>query len=94
MLLKISSMLDAVADSLEAKGFIKEAFEVDKVANTLEIASLIQKIERILKEKIGYDLSFEKPAQIKGYGRGNGVYFKIIENWTPPFTFWTKTSPP
>ena len=36
MLSKISSMLDAVADSLEAKGLIKEAFEVDKVADAVE----------------------------------------------------------
>ena len=36
MLSKISSMLDAVADSLEAKGLIKEAFEIDKVADMLD----------------------------------------------------------
>ena len=29
-------MLDAVADRLEAQGFVKEAFEVDKVADVLE----------------------------------------------------------
>ena len=33
MLSKISSMLDAVADSLEKKGFIKEAYEIDKIAD-------------------------------------------------------------
>jgi hypothetical protein len=32
---KISSMLDAVADSLEAKGLIKEAYEIDKVADKI-----------------------------------------------------------
>ena len=37
MLSKISSMLDAVADSLEAKGLIKEAYEIDKIADKLEI---------------------------------------------------------
>jgi hypothetical protein len=36
MLNKISSMLDAVADSLEAKGLIKEAYEIDKVADWLD----------------------------------------------------------
>jgi len=36
MLSKISSMLDAVADSLEAKGLIKEAYEIDKVADEVE----------------------------------------------------------
>jgi hypothetical protein len=39
---KISSMLDAVADSLEAKGYIKEAHEIDKVAVVLDqISSLL-----------------------------------------------------
>jgi len=38
MLPKISSMLDAVADSLEAKGLIKEAYEIDKIADELDIA--------------------------------------------------------
>lgn len=33
---KISSMLDAVADSLEARGLIKEAYELDKVADSLD----------------------------------------------------------
>jgi len=33
---KISSMLDAVADSLEARGLIKEAYEIDKVADAIE----------------------------------------------------------
>jgi len=36
MLNKISSMLDAVADSLEKKGLIKEAFEIDKVADEID----------------------------------------------------------
>jgi len=38
MLNKISSMLDAVADSLEYKGLIKEAYEIDKVADILDNA--------------------------------------------------------
>jgi hypothetical protein len=36
MLNRISSILDAVADSLEAKGFIKEAYEIDKIADILD----------------------------------------------------------
>lgn len=35
---KIASVLDAVADSLEEKGLIKEAFEIDKIADTIEAA--------------------------------------------------------
>ena len=33
---KISSMLDAVADSLESKGLLKEAFEIDKIADAID----------------------------------------------------------
>jgi hypothetical protein len=36
MLNKISYLLDAVADSLEAKGLIKEAYEIDKVADEMD----------------------------------------------------------
>lgn len=36
MLTKISSMLDAIADSLENKGLIKEAYEIDKVADEVD----------------------------------------------------------
>ena len=32
----VSDMLDKVADSLESKGFIKEAKELDKIANMLD----------------------------------------------------------
>jgi len=34
---KISSMLDEVAESLESKGLIREASELDKISNTLEV---------------------------------------------------------
>jgi hypothetical protein len=33
---KISSILDTVANSLEAKGLTKEAFRIDVIANTLD----------------------------------------------------------
>lgn len=33
---KISSMLDSIADRLEKKGLVKEAFEIDKVADEIE----------------------------------------------------------
>jgi len=39
MLNKISSMLDVVADRLEAKGLIKEAYEVDKVADAISLTT-------------------------------------------------------
>lgn len=36
MVSKLSSMLDAVADSLEAKGFLKEAAEIDTISNAVD----------------------------------------------------------
>lgn len=36
---KIASMLDSVSDALEAKGFIKEAAELDAIANMVEVLS-------------------------------------------------------
>lgn len=36
MLNKISAMLDAIADNLEKKGLVKEAFEIDKVADQID----------------------------------------------------------
>jgi len=41
MLSKISSMLDAVANSLEAKGLIKEAYEIDKIADVIESSQFL-----------------------------------------------------
>lgn len=34
---KLASMLDSIADSLESKGLIKEAFELDKISDELDI---------------------------------------------------------
>ena len=36
MYLKISSMLDTIANSLESKGLIKEAYEIDKIADAID----------------------------------------------------------
>lgn len=36
MLTKISKMLDNVADKLEAKGLIKEAYEIDKISDQID----------------------------------------------------------
>ena len=35
-MLKISSLLDAIANKLESKGLMDEAFDIDVIANTLE----------------------------------------------------------
>ena len=50
MLNKISSMLDDLANKLEAKGLIKEAYEIDKVANLLE-------------KSASYQLAFERAVE-------------------------------
>ena len=36
MLTRISSMLDAIADRLEAQGLVKQAFEIDKISDAIE----------------------------------------------------------
>lgn len=47
MLSKISSMLDAIADSLEKKGFIKEAYEIDKITDEFDkVAKQLIEISR------------------------------------------------
>lgn len=39
MITKISSMIDDIADRLEAKGFIKEALELDRISDSIEKVS-------------------------------------------------------
>jgi len=63
MLPKISSMLDAVANSLETMGFMKEAYEIDRISNTVEkiaygevendLQILIEELESQLKKPHG-----------------------------------------
>jgi hypothetical protein len=48
MNIKISSILDTIADRLEAKGLIKEAFNLDLLANTLDTD--YDKIEKQLED--------------------------------------------
>jgi len=48
MVTKISSRLDSIADNLESMGFIREAFEIDKISDALE--SQYDKIEKQLEE--------------------------------------------
>jgi len=44
---KLASMLDGVADSLESKGFLKEAEEIDVVSNTIDAAETADVNRRI-----------------------------------------------
>ena len=43
MMDKISSMLDSVADSLEARGLVKEAYEVDNISDYIEKVAVAEK---------------------------------------------------
>jgi len=52
MLSKISSMLDDIANSLEAKGLLKEAFEIDRISNTLE-NPVLKQMQDIIKKNHG-----------------------------------------
>jgi len=55
MLEKISSMLDAVADSLEKKGLVKEAFEIDKIADMIDISNdIISKLQAAARKMDPY----------------------------------------
>ena len=54
-------MLDAVADSLEAKGLIKEAYEIDKIANKFEEQAKAQ-----AKFMIGKGLDISYPGMLEG----------------------------
>lgn len=51
---KISSALDSIADHLEARGLVKEAYEVDKIADALEKAagSLGESLKKMSPEDI------------------------------------------
>ena len=54
MLSKIPSMLDAVADSLEKKGLIKEAYEIDKIADAVEAGDFFKILSPNNKYPLGY----------------------------------------
>jgi hypothetical protein len=45
---KFSSMLDSIADSLESKGFIKEALDIDKISDILDVG--YKSLEKQLEE--------------------------------------------
>lgn len=72
---KISSMLDAVADSLEAKGYLKEAHAVDKAADAVEAAQfdssseIAQRAQNLKGEIQGLQTAMSKsPANQKQPG--------------------------
>ena len=75
MLNKISSMLDVVADSLEKKGLIKEAYEIDKIADAVEAGDFFKILSPNEKYPLGY--------------HGSGKEFTFSPH-TAPITFPTE----
>jgi hypothetical protein len=68
MLNKISSLLDVVADSLEAKSLIKEAYEIDKVADEVDRLAFTMHTETNFKNDLKFikslDLAIDKISRI------------------------------
>jgi hypothetical protein len=65
---KLSSMLDTVADSLEARGLIKEAYELDKVANEFDEQKLKARLIQRIRKAIAPDmLKIRKIFEAIGY---------------------------
>lgn len=75
---KISSMLDAMADSLESKGYIKEAYEVDKVADKIERSALWSDEE--FKQHLTKMFPSHDPTQPQLHGIGWGQYVAVAPN--------------
>ena len=85
---KLSSMLDAVADSLESKGLVKESAALDVLSNTIErsgfnMPRMSQPSPAVAKPALRRLSPQETPEDIKrlfkrGYNyvldQGNGVY--------------------
>ena len=78
-------ILDAVADSLESKGFVKEAAEVDIVSNTIEanethdLASL-RNIAKELHEAVGRGNKDEVERLRKEFAKGATVDLNKVAN--------------
>jgi len=58
---KISSLLDTIADRLEARGLMREALEIDKVADEIENYSL----QKLLRNTVFRDTVLGPGAEIK-----------------------------
>ena len=57
MYMKISSMLDKVANNLESKGLLKEAFELDRIADSLGKLGAIAGKPKEIAEEISKDIA-------------------------------------
>ena len=98
MLTRISFMLDAIADRLEAQGLIKQAYEIDKIADHLgayeidKIVDVLKKKELPIQVKISWTLKFiETIANLASiphakpvydYNNGSHVISYPVENHT------------
>lgn len=106
--MSISSTLDSIADSLESKGFIKEARELDIISNTIElmgskevnpehVANPIQDSKKIKEEKWNkLDTSYYREALSKvGYGGASlsEIQKNLYVDGNNPSLFYYLTSP-
>jgi len=58
---KLSSYLDRIADALEERGFLKEAFELDVISNTLDLMTTPARAsQREIMEELGFASQYIK----------------------------------
>lgn len=72
MYTKIAAMLDDVADSLEKKGLLKEALEVDKIADMIDAG---------MADVGGSALSKALSEDLKAYGKRTPPLEKVKEDF-------------
>lgn len=83
---KVSSMLDALADGLEAKGLVKEAYEIDKIADLIEgqaevppamVAQAIKEAIVIVRQRQGAG-GVVTAAEITGSNLGKSIAMALL----------------
>jgi len=77
---KLATMLDVVADSLESKGLVREAAEVDAVSNTIEAAAAKWFDEQ---GNLIRDIPKEAVSACSGPGRAD----EAVESWRKKLNF-------
>lgn len=61
-LFKTAQMLDCISENLEAKGYLKEAEEIDIIANTLEACGI--EMTNFMDEMANKDISIEDSLKV------------------------------
>jgi hypothetical protein len=78
MIDKLSARLDLIADALEYKGLIKEAFEIDKIADMLDALEAAQ-IPEGVKTPLGSALRKFLQVDVKPYQKNRD---RIVQEFT------------